>query len=62
MPRNKLRKYVRGQPHGLVLKFNVLHLGRPGLVPRHGPTPLVGSHAVVATHLQNRGRLATDVS
>ena len=26
--------------------------------PRHGPTPLLGGHAGVKTHIQNRGRLA----
>ena len=31
-----------------------------GLDPRRRPTPLV-SHAVVASHIQSRGRLATDV-
>ena len=29
-----------------------------GLVPGGRPTPLVGDHAVVVTHIQNRGRLA----
>ena len=26
--------------------------------PGHGPTPLVSSHAVAVTHIQNGGRLA----
>ena len=47
-----------GQPHGLVVKFGMLCFSSPGLVPRHGPTPLSSGHAVVATHIQNRGRLA----
>ena len=68
----------RGRPHGLVVKFSMLCLSGPGLVPGYGPMPLV-SHAVAATHIQNtedghrywlsanlpqakRGRLATDVS
>ena len=45
-----------GWPRGLAVKFGALHFGSPGLVPRHRPTPL-GGHAVVATHMQNRGRL-----
>ena len=53
---------VPGQPHGLVVKFGMLHFGSLGSVSRHGPTPLVGGHAVAMTHIQNRGRLATDVS
>ena len=47
-----------GPPHGIVAKFSTLHFSSPGLVPRHGPTPLVGNHAVAVTHIQNRGRLA----
>ena len=46
-----------GQPHGLMGKFSVLHISSPGSVPGHGPMPLIGGHAVVATHMQNRGRL-----
>ena len=45
----------------LVVKFGVLHFGSPGSVPGHGPTPLVGGHAVVVTHIQNR-TAGTDVS
>ena len=48
----------KGQTHGLAVKFGVLHYGGPGSVPGHGPTPLIGGHAVAATHIQNRGRLA----
>ena len=47
-----------GQPHGLVVKFSTLGFGGPGLVPRCGPTPLVGNPAMVVTHKQNRGALA----
>ena len=43
-------------------KFGTLSFSGPGSVPRHGPTPLISNHAVAATHTQNRGRLATDVS
>ena len=40
------------------LDFHTLHFGGPGFVgldPRCGPTPLI-SHAVEASHVQNRGR------
>ena len=37
-----------------MVKFGALHFGSPGFVPGHGPTPLIG----VATHTQNRARLA----
>ena len=54
-----LKKYVnQGQPHGIVVQFSVLCFGGPGLVPGSRPTPLIGGHAMVATHIQNRGRLA----
>ena len=39
-------------------KFGMFHFGGPCLVPGHGPTPLISVHAVVMTHIQNRGRLA----
>ena len=45
-------------PCGLMVKFNVLHFSGLDLVPRCRPTLLVGDHAVVATHTQNRGILA----
>ena len=32
--------------------------GSLGLVPGHRPTPLIGGHAVVVNHIQNRGRVA----
>ena len=47
-----------GWPHGLVVKFSVLHFSGPGSDPGHGRTLFVGGHAVVVTHIQNRGRLA----
>ena len=42
--------------HGLVVKLDVLCFGGPGSVPWCRPTPLVSHHAVVVTHIQNRGR------
>ena len=36
----------------------MLYFGGLGLVPGHRATPLIGSHAVAVTHIQNRGRLA----
>ena len=50
--------YPRGQPRGLVVKFWVLHFSSLRLVPKHGPAPLIIGCAVVATHIQTRGRLA----
>ena len=47
-----------GLGHGLVVKFGVLCLGGPGLVPGCRPPPLIGNHAVGKTHIRNRGRLA----
>ena len=38
---------IGGQPQCLVTKFNTLCFGSLGSVPERGPTPLVGSHAVV---------------
>ena len=59
MKRNfKSIKCLRGQPCGLVVKFGALGFGSLGSVPGHGSTTLVGSHAVVVTHIQNRGHLA----
>ena len=48
----------RGCPADLAVKFSTLCFSSPGSVPRCGPIPLVSSHAVVGTHIQNRGRLA----
>ena len=47
-----------GQPHGLVVKFGALSFSGLGLVSGHRPAPLISSHAVAVTHIQNRGRLA----
>ena len=41
-----------------MVKIDMLCFGDLGFVPRCGPTPLFGTHAAVATHIQNRGRLA----
>ena len=46
-----------GWPRGLVVKFSMLHFRGPSSVPWCGPTLLVSSHAVVATHIQNRGKV-----
>ena len=51
-------KKRRGQPCGLVVKFGLLHFGGLSSVLGRGPIPLVSSHAVAATHIQNGGRLA----
>ena len=48
----------RGQPRGLVVKFDVLCFGGPGSVPGPRLTPFVGGPAVVASNIQSRGRLA----
>ena len=42
----------------LVVKFGTPCFSDPGLIASHGPTPLISGHTVVATHIQNRGRLA----
>ena len=47
-----------GWPYSLVVKFGVFHFSGSDLVSRHGPTPLLSSHAVAETHMQNRRRLA----
>ena len=47
-----------GQPYGLVVELGTFHFGSLGSVPRHRPTPFIDGHAVVVTHIQNRGRLA----
>ena len=52
------RAVFGGQPCGLLVKFGALCFGSPGLVLGCRPVPLGGSHAVVVTHIQNRGRLA----
>ena len=53
-----LKWTILGRPHGLVVKFSTLCFSTPGSVPRSGHTPLFSGHAVAATHIQNRGRLA----
>ena len=52
------RKKFRSWPHGLEVKFGALCFGGLGSVPACRLTPLVGGHAVVATHIRDRGRLA----
>ena len=39
-------------------KFSAFCFTSLGSVPRRGPTPLIGGHAVVATHTQNTEKLA----
>ena len=45
-----------GMLHRVVVKFSMFHFGGPGSQVQL-PIALV-SHAVVVTHIQNRGRLA----
>ena len=52
-----IRKMIRGHPCGLVVKFSTLCFGDPGSVPKGRLTPFVGGNAMVATSVQNRGRL-----
>ena len=47
-----------GQPHGLVVNFGMLCFSGLCSVPGHEPILFMGGHAVVATHIQIRGRLA----
>ena len=49
---------LRDQPHGLVVKFSTLCFGSPGSDPGCSPTALISGHAMAATHIKNRGRLA----
>ena len=58
----RLKNNILGLPHVLIVKFGTLHFCGLGSVPGCGLTPLVRSHTVAATHIQNRGRLATGVS
>ena len=44
-----------------MVKFGTLCFSDLGSVPTWGPIPLISGHVVVA-HIQNRGRLVTDVS
>ena len=56
----KIKRYLKGQPHGIVVKASVLHFGSLGsqVWILGGDLHYLSSHAVAATHLQNRGRLA----
>ena len=47
-----------GLAYDLVVKFGALHFSSPGSVLGNRLAPLIGGYAVVATHTQNRGRLA----
>ena len=47
-----------GRPSVLVLKFSVLCFSGPGSDPGYGPPHRSSGHAVIVTHIQNRGRLA----
>ena len=50
-------------PSGLLVKFSLLCFRGPGLVPRHGPTPLVFQWSCCGSGSRTeRGRFATDVS
>src|SRR3712207_7940951 len=57
-PRSTLFPYTTLFRSDLGVKFGVFHFQGPGSVTRHRPTLLLHSHAVAATHIQNRGRLA----
>ena len=55
-----LKRLFRGWPGGLVV-VRTLYFGGPGLTgldPGLGCTYCLSSHAVVASHIQNRERLA----
>ena len=58
LERKTQNKHISGPPYGLVVKIGVFWLSGLGLVPEHGPTPLTSSHAVLVTHVRNRGRPA----
>ena len=55
--KNRKKEPRGGQPCDLVVKFGTLRSSGLGSVSGHRPAPLCG-HAVVATHIQNGGRLA----
>ena len=61
--RQTKKSEIRASTNGLVVKFCALHFGGPGLVPRHGPTPLVCQWPCCggSSHTK-KGRLAVDVS
>ena len=51
---------ARGRPSGVVIKFDTLHFGSLGLWVQMPGADLhhSSSHALVVTHIRNRGRLA----
>ena len=53
-------KHFRGRPGGIVVRLALCFrsLGLTGCDPRHRPTHCSSGYAVVASHMQNRGRLA----
>ena len=55
-----LQEQNQGWPCGLMVKFCTHHCSGLGLVPGHGPTPLISGHAVVVTHIQKK--IGIDVS
>ena len=59
-----IKKWLRGQPCGIVVKFPCSTSVAWGMAlgPKCGPTHRFSSHAVVASHIQNRGRLAQMLS
>ena len=57
-----LRSCHEGLAHGLVLKFATVCFSGLVSLPRCGLTPLLDGHVEAAAHIQNRGRLAIDVS
>ena len=56
--KNIIKKDNGGQPHGIAAEFGILSFGSLGSVPWHEPTSPLSGHAVAATHIQNRVRLA----
>ena len=56
----KLGNYNRAGPVAKWLKFCTFHFGDPGFVGSDSRcrSPLLTSHAVAASHVQSRGRLA----
>ena len=45
-----------------MVKFGTLCFGAWGSIPGHRHPPIVSAHAVVATHIQNKERLAQMIS
>ena len=58
----QIKNGCMSQPHGLVVKFGKLCFGSWDSAPWCRPIRLVSGHAVVATHIQNGGRLAMDIT